>query len=262
MSFRYRFQAQAGSGGDTVLADTSLYDQYINGLFDNGTARVYRVVNNQFTMVRKSKIRRYHASGWQSDFLPADTLLSPSSTQASFRFPGWYGSPAGIWVKIVAVTTSMVNNKAFESSPAVVFFTWTNRNDGSAPIYSTASGGALPSNMQPQQHAGDVNGFTSSSVSPPTGFTAVQNPTSGLIQLQWVYPAAAVSSIRGFRLYRSSWPSQQQEGFSISLQHDLAPPVLAGDLVFVDTTLLSWSRKQYTTVRIYGVPQVITFFIH
>ena len=36
----------------------------------------------------------------------------------------------------------------------------------------------------------------------------------------------------------------------------------AGDLVFVDTTLLSWSRKQYTTVRIYGVPQVITFFIH
>lgn len=255
MSFRYRFQAQAGSGGDTVFADTSLYDQYINGLFDNGTARVYRVASNQFGLVRKSKILRYRASGWQYEFLPSDTLLSPSSTQASFRFPGWYGSPAGIWVKIVAVATSSDNSKAFESSPVTAFFTWTNLNDGSAPLYSTTSGGALPVSMQPQQHAGDVNGFTSSSVAPPTGFTAVQNPSSGLIQLKWNYPTSAVAAIRGFRLYRSSWSSQQQEGFSIALQHDGAPQVLPGDLVFVDTTLRSWSRKQYSSERIHGTPE-------
>lgn len=263
MSFRYRFQAQSDSDGlgDRVFADTSIFDQYINGLFDNGTARVYRMVNNQFTLIRQSRIARYHSSGWQPDFLSSDSLLSPSSTQAAFRFPGWYGSPATVWVKIVAV--ALKNGYANESKPSVAVFNWTNIDDGSNAIYYEANINPLPANMQPIQHAGNTDSFTVNTIPQPQGLTARQDPSTGQIQLTWSFPISSIGSIAGFRLYRSSWPSSAQEGYSISLQHDGGTFIRQGDLVFTDTFLNSWSRKKYASERIYGTPAAsFSFFIN
>jgi hypothetical protein len=260
LSFRYRFQAETDSdvGGNTVFADTSIYDQYINGLFDNGTARIYRVQNNQFTLVRKSKVTRYHSSGWVCDFISPDLLISPSSRQGTFRFPGWYGSPALIWVKIVAVAVDSKNNYVNESTESVTSFSWVSIDDGSSTVYTTAAG-SLPFKLQAKSHSGDHNYFTSSHIQPPSGLSASQDSSTGLIQLRWNFPVSSERFIRGFRLYRSSWSSNAQEGFSISLQQG-GIAVRKGDLVFIDAVLNSWSRKKYTSVRVQSTP-VVTYYI-
>jgi hypothetical protein len=195
-----------------------------------------------------------------SDFIAPDLLISPSSRQGTFRLPGWYGSPALIWVKIVAVVVDSNLNYLNESTESITSFNWVNVDDGSSAFYTTAAGGSLPSKLQSITHSGDHNYFTSPRIISPSGLIANQDSTTGLIQLQWNFPVSSERLIRGFRFYRSSWPSVAQEGFSISLQPG-GVAVRKGDLVFIDAALYSWSRKKYTSLRVQSTPTVyIKFF--
>lgn len=248
MSFRFRYIAEQDSD-HRVFADTSEYDTYINGLYDGGLARVMRMVAGEFVEVRRSRIERFSSSGWHNEFIRSSELLDPLSTEAQIRLAGWY-APSKYWVKIVAVTAD-----GQESNASTASFDWVNVNDGSAEVY-TLSNTVLPQELQSSRHAGDR---FSTIIPSPQNLQISQDLASGLIRFSWDFPIQDTSSIVGFRLYRSSWPSEEQEGFSILLapsDSNESTPILKGDMVFLDHTVRSWSRKNFTSARVHGTPEV------
>ena len=259
LSFRYRFSAQRAADHE-VFADTSIYDQYASGLFDNATARVYRMVDGQFTEVRRSKVQRYRSSGWANEFLASNSVVAPSQRSAAVRIPGWYAHPHQYYLKVVAVDA-----QGAESNGSAASIHWERIDDYVSQPSIVLSSVRFPEGQGASSHVGDRE---SSSIPAPTNFQVSQDATSGLVMLSWDFRNEDMASIEGFRFYRSSWPSEQQEGFSILLAEEelgvggaggggsVGVPILQNDMVFLDHSHTRWSRVSFTSARTYETSAV------
>ena len=249
MSFRYRFNAEPPSAGNTFRADTSLVQQYASGLFDNAEVRIFRLVNGVITQIRSSIIARSVATGWEHVFLPDDGgfLFLPTVRQIEMRLPNWHAYPSMNWFKVVALTA---DGQESNGPHASVHLTYVNNGDSVVyDVHTTTAG-------RPVNHYGD----SLSTVTAPSNLTAQQDPTSGKIILSWDFDAAAASvagyDIIGFRFYRSDTDPMEHEGWFLELEDDGGSAILPNDMAYVYQTLYSWSRIKYSNKRVYGTPKV------
>lgn len=110
--FRTKILAVDGTDKNTLLAGDNVLDEYDtwrDGLLDNASVRVYRVMNGSFVLVRNDTIARYRCSGWSG--LLNGIVPVKATTAAKIVMEAWYrpNTTTYIGVRAVDVNVRMCN---------------------------------------------------------------------------------------------------------------------------------------------------------
>jgi hypothetical protein len=206
-SFRNKFFATETSPSNISTDQSSIdgYNTWKEGLMDGATARIYRVVNGSFTLVRTDTVipGGYRASGWNRANA-ISTLVAPSVNIFYEFFDAWWRTGAPYYYAVRAVDTNGV--RGYESNAVSLNRTTVT---GSPPGLNNTQTASNPSSPKPLP-SGTVR------LASPGNFRLVSvNTTTGMVTFAWDGITAA--SLLGYEVIRSDYPPEQQRGYGIDL---------------------------------------------
>jgi hypothetical protein len=238
---RRKWHALADSANEVVVrrADIEGYDSWRDGLFDGATVRIYRIVNGNFVKVREDTIANHFASDW---ILPEgfreNEVLAPSATQATLNFPGWYRHDDDYWFKVVAVDEQ--GNESADSE--YVQLRWNGWLEEQGRMTNEVVSFSAPATPTEVEAPGS-----------PAGFSGSYDPQSGLMTFRW--NAVPAADLAGYRLYMCDREPSTLNGFHLFLSESPADTnlhVRAGDILFMEKTMMHFDREVYLSNRLYG----------
>ena len=240
---RNRLNARAGSGGHTIVDWNSALTYggtFSQGLFDGGTAQVFRPRNGRLELVRFSEIESFNASGgW---FLgPPWEWRTPgiAASEAPFAYVGFNNGERPNVNYYFAVAAINAQNQISEVSNYVPVFRRTNGWTSSATAMNR-------NNTVGNVYHNGLQRVTSDVLGRPYIHTYSADVQGQGARLEWDPVPGAVRYV----ILRAYFPEEEQHGFNIVLKpYDLRDDVneveyiREHDLVIVQRTFYTWSRN-------------------
>jgi hypothetical protein len=235
--YRSRYDALEDSPDRIVVGyRITHYDTLREGFLDGGRARVYRIINGKFTLVRDEAIPQggFHASGWMD--MTGSKLVPPGTTKYVWRWDGWNRPGVPYYFTVRAV-----DKNGNESDAAKAVQVAMPKEGSKGRPQNKLANFKLPRN--PKVADGPPT---------PSNLKGRMQP-DGTFALTW--SAVRAADLAGYRVYRSDYAPKDQKGFYIQLAGKAATPeagVKAGDFVIVEKKFHSYSRKRYCSNRVWG----------
>jgi len=196
------------------------------GALDGATVRIYRLSDGDLRKVCERTIAEggHQASGWQPAYkFFKSVVIDPATTTAYFGFRDaakldheYYFSVASVDQdglltysdEYVALTPLVAGRSAAPASDIITV---------SLPHVDTTGSVSAPSNIQ------------------------VTVDAAGVITYAW--DAVVDANLKGYLPVLSDVPPSQFKGFGLDFT-EAAPPLLAGDMMFLEQRRLQWSRSE------------------
>jgi len=215
--FRTKLLATATAASTISASQSSIdgYNVWKEGLMDGANARVYRIVNGTFRLIRNDTVPvgGYRASGW-STANALTTLVAANCTVFSEYFDAWWRAGVPYYYAVLAVDVNGVESAA-SNAVAVNRSVVTGRPAG---LVNTLLATSAPSPPNPLP-AGTVP------LPAPTNFRLVSaDPTTGMLTFGWT--AVSSAQLLGYRVVRSDYAPAQQRGFGVDLATTPSDPWL------------------------------------
>ena len=235
---RTRYEAIEDSPDRIVVGPRiAHYDTLREGFLDGGTARVYRIVDGEFVLVREEAIPEggFHCSGWLA---VTGRLVAPATTRYVFKWDGWNRADVPDYFTVKAV-----DKNGNESGPA-------NAVQATRPEELKGKPQNNLINFKPPRNPSEAD-------APPAPRNLKGKlQADGTFLLTW--DAVQAPDLAGYRVCRSNYAPEDQKGFYIQLATKRTEPAMhikAGDFIIVDKKFYSYSRNDHCSNRVWDAGQ-------
>lgn len=240
--WRNKFHVQQDSP-DRVFAGKSALNRWNTlkeGFLDGGHVRVYRIVDGEFRLVRRDQIPDdgYHCSGWL-DSTGGGKIVPAGTTEFTYRWDSYNRPDVPYYFTVTAVD-----------------------KNGNESAHAEAVEVIRPDDVGKEKPENTLKGFKASSdqkdrkaPGAPAGLKGEVLP-NGNYRLTW--NAVEADDLAGYRIYRSDYAPEDQEGYYIELAHSPDDPdrhIKEGDMVIVSKKFYSFSRRRYHSNRVWNAGQ-------
>ncbi|MCC6580779.1 MAG: hypothetical protein IT440_10080 [Phycisphaeraceae bacterium] len=257
LTFRRMFHVQGDSPDEMIVGKSSIdgYNVWRGGLWTGARARVYRIRDGKFALVRTDTVARHDASGWTAAPGFSPTLLSsPSATTTQIRLPSFWRRGVSNWFCVVAVDA-----QGRQSQPSNVL---------ELPVPPVPEKDADPVQSKVAlklRRPADEDGAAARDIASPAHVQAKVDANTGIITFTW--DASPGPKLAGYLVLVSDDAPAQQRGFHLVLSQrptDPAQQLKTGDLVFLDKEYRRWDPDQRCANRIHNIreyswPELIPF---
>jgi hypothetical protein len=219
---------------DRVIVGPRLawYDTLREGFLDGGHVRVYRIENGKVRIVRDEEIPEggFCVSGWVGE---GGSKIVPAGTERfEYTWAGWMRPDVPYYFAVVAVDKD--GNESAKSNVVSV----------QRPENTKAKANNNLQNFREPRKKSDNT--------PPAAPKTVRGRMEGnKFVITW--EAVRADDLAGYRVLRSDYAPEDQKGYYIQVSE--GEKILPGDRVIVSKKFYSYSRKRYTSNRVYDARQ-------